>query len=162
MQQDFLSKSFTSKFRFWLETQNPLVLSIVVVRPSKYLVQTDITVYFCFSNSGMNSFQWSLQFHEQKFPYTECICQNQISLVDLKAPLCVFLIVGPKRNAGSVLIPVFDTAFYALSHGSKHFVLYGSCKNRLFQRLWWAVEEFWPIRKWLKKVPWRKVYYYKL
>ena len=126
MQQDFLSKSFTSKFRFWLETQNPLVLSIVVVRPSKYLVQTDITVYFCFSNSGMNSFP---QFHEQKFPYTECICQNQISLVDLKAPLCVFLIVGPKRNAGSVLIPVFDTAFYALSHGTFGFALHRSFSN---------------------------------
>ena len=48
------------------------------------------------------------------------------SLVDLKAPLCVFLIVCPKQNAGSVLIPVFDTAYYALSHGTLGFALHGS------------------------------------
>ena len=50
------------------------------------------------------------------------------SLVDLKAPLCVFLIVCPKQNAGSVLIPVFDTAYYALSHGTLGFAL-GSLYN---------------------------------
>ena len=61
----------------------------------------------------------------------------------------------PKQNARSLLTPVSDPAFYALSHGSKHFLLHGSSNNRLFQRFWLAVEEFWPIRKWLKKLPWR-------
>ena len=53
------------------------------------------------------------------------------------------------------MTPVSDPAFYALSHGSKHFVFHGSSNNRLFQRFWLAVEEFWPIRKRLKKVPCR-------
>ena len=69
--------------------------------------------------------------------------------------LFVFSINGPEQNARSLLTPVSDPAFYALSHGSKHFLLHGSSNNRLFQRFWLAVEEFWPIRKWLKKLPWR-------
>jgi len=40
--------------------------------------------------------------------------------------------------------------------GSKHFLLHGSFNDRLFQRFWLAVEEFLPIRKWLKKLPWRE------
>ena len=48
---------------------------------------------------------------------------------------------------------VSDTVFYALSHGSLHFV-HGSFNNHLFQRFWLVVEKFWPIRKWLKKLPW--------
>ena len=71
-----------------------------------------------------------------------------------KARHC-FLINCPKQNARSLLTPVSDPAFYALSHGSKHFLLHGSSNNHLFQRFWLAVEEFWPIRKWLKKLPWR-------
>ena len=67
----------------------------------------------------------------------------------------VFSINGPKPNSRSLLTPVSDPTFYALSHGSKHFLLHGSSNNRLFQRFWLAVEEFWPIRKWLKKLPWR-------
>ena len=69
--------------------------------------------------------------------------------------VCFFSINGLKQNARSLLTPVSDPAFYALSHGSKHFLLHGSSKNHLFQRFWLAVEEFWPIRKWLKKLPWR-------
>ena len=69
--------------------------------------------------------------------------------------LFVFSVNGPKQNARSLLTPVSDPTFYALSHGSKHFLLHGSSNNRLFQRFWLAVEEFWPIRKWLKKLPWR-------
>ena len=51
--------------------------------------------------------------------------------------------------------PVSVTVFYALSHGSLYFVLHGSFNNHLFQRIWLAVEESLPIRKWLKKLPWR-------
>ena len=69
--------------------------------------------------------------------------------------LFVFSINGPKQNARSLLTAVSDPAFYALSHGSKHFVLHGSSNNRLHQGFWLAVEEFWPIRRWLKKLPWR-------
>ena len=69
--------------------------------------------------------------------------------------LFVFLINGVKQNARSLLTPVSDTDFYALLHGSLHFVLHGSSNNRLFQRFLLAVEDFQPIRKWLKKLPWR-------
>ena len=44
----------------------------------------------------------------------------------------------------------------ALSHGSLHFVLHGSFHNRLFQKFWLVVEKYWPIRKWLKMLPWTK------
>ena len=40
--------------------------------------------------------------------------------------LFVFLIVGPKQNAGSLLTLVSDTVFYALSHGTLGFALHGS------------------------------------
>ena len=43
--------------------------------------------------------------------------------------LFVFLIVGPKQNAGSLLTPVSDTVFYALSHGTLGFALHGSSFN---------------------------------
>ena len=48
--------------------------------------------------------------------------------------LFVFSINGPKQNARSLLTPVSDPTFYALSHGSKHFLLHGSSNNCLFQR----------------------------
>ena len=53
------------------------------------------------------------------------------------------------------MTPVFHTDFYALSYGTLHFVLHGSSNNCLFQRFLLAVEDFQPIRKWLKKLPWR-------
>ena len=55
-----------------------------------------------------------------------------------REPLFVFSINGPKQNARSLLTPVSDPAFYALSHGSKHFLLHGSSNNHLFQRFWLA------------------------
>ena len=69
-------------------------------------------------------------------------------------PPFVFSIRGPKQNARSPLTPVSETVFYLFSHGSLHFVLHGSFNYRLFQRFWLVVEKFWPIRKWLKKLPW--------
>ena len=53
--------------------------------------------------------------------------------------LFVFFDKLPKQNARSLLTPVSDPAFYALPHGSKHFLLHGSSNNRLFQRFWLAV-----------------------
>ena len=64
--------------------------------------------------------------------------------------LLVFSICGLKQNARSLLTPVSDTVFNALSHGSLHFVLHGRFNNHLFQRFWLVVEKFWPLRKWLK------------
>ena len=43
--------------------------------------------------------------------------------------LFVFLIVGPKQNAGSLLTPVSETVFYALSYGTLGFALHGSSLN---------------------------------
>ena len=43
--------------------------------------------------------------------------------------LFVFSIVGPKQNAGSLLTPVSDTVFNALSHGTLGFALHGSSFN---------------------------------
>ena len=45
----------------------------------------------------------------------------------------------------------------ALSNSSLHFVLHGSLINRLFQRFLLAVEENQPVKKWLKKLPWRAI-----
>ena len=44
-------------------------------------------------------------------------------------PLFVFSKLGPKQNAGSLLTPVSDTVFYALSHGTLGFALHGSSLN---------------------------------
>ena len=41
----------------------------------------------------------------------------------------VFSMVGPKQNAGSLLTPVSDTIFDALSHGTLGFALHGSFFN---------------------------------
>ena len=41
-------------------------------------------------------------------------------------PLFVFLKSDPKQNARSLLTPVSDPAFHALSHGSLSFALHGS------------------------------------
>ena len=94
---------------------------------------------------------------------TETVCVGRHRLKNWKhcfrnsppRPLFVFSIVGPKQNAGSLLTHVSDSVFIALSHGTLGFALNGSFNNHLFQRIWLAVEEFQPIRKWLKKMPWR-------
>ena len=63
-----------------------------------------------------------------------------------------------------VLILMFHTlmfhiactvVYYAFPHGTLIFAFHGSFNNHLFQRIWLAVEESTPIRKWLKKLPCR-------
>ena len=46
--------------------------------------------------------------------------------------LFVFLKSDPKQNARSLLTPVSDPAFQALSHGSHGFALHGSFFNHFF------------------------------
>ena len=69
--------------------------------------------------------------------------------------LFVFSMSGHKQNVNSILTHVSNTVFHALSHGSLHFALHGSLINRLFQRILLAADENQPIRKWLKKLPWK-------
>ena len=45
------------------------------------------------------------------------------------SPLFVFSIDDPKQNVTSLLTPVFETVFYALSHGTLGFALHGSSFN---------------------------------
>ena len=40
-----------------------------------------------------------------------------------------FLDSWPQQNAGSLLTPVFETVFYALSHGTLGFALHGTSFN---------------------------------
>ena len=49
--------------------------------------------------------------------------------------LFVFSIYSLKQNAGSLLTPVSDTVFYALSHGTLGFAFHGSFNNQLIQRI---------------------------
>ena len=44
--------------------------------------------------------------------------------------LFVYMKSDPKQNARSLLTPVSDPAFHALSHGSLSFALHGSFFNR--------------------------------
>ena len=99
---------------------------------------------FSSHNSVFNGFQ-TRTFTEF---FTECVMYEGCSLF-------VFSINGLKQNARSLLTPFSNTDFYPLLHGSLHFVLHGSSNNHLFQRFWLAVEDFQPIRRWLKKLPWR-------
>ena len=69
--------------------------------------------------------------------------------------LFVFSTDGPKQNATSLLTPVSNIVFYALSSGTLGFALHGSFNNHLHERIWLAVEEFPPIRKWFTELPWR-------
>ena len=45
--------------------------------------------------------------------------------------LLVFSIDGSKQNAGSLLTPVSNTVFHALSHGTFGFTLHGSLFNQV-------------------------------
>ena len=49
------------------------------------------------------------------------------------------------------MTPVSNIVFYALSSGTFGFALHGSFNNHLHERICLAVEEFPPIKKWLKK-----------
>ena len=52
-----------------------------------------------------------------------------LSAIKENISLFVFSMVGPKQNAGSLLAPVSDTVFDALSHGTLGFALHGSYLN---------------------------------
>ena len=49
--------------------------------------------------------------------------------------LFVFSIDGPKRNATSLLTPVSNIVFHALSSGTLGFALHGSFNNHLHERI---------------------------
>ena len=49
--------------------------------------------------------------------------------------LFVFSIDGPKQNATSLLTPVSNIVFYALSSGTLGFALHGSFNNHLHERI---------------------------
>ena len=56
--------------------------------------------------------------------------ENKNRYPDLyKTALFVFSMHGPKQNAGSLLTPVSETVFYALSYGTLGFALHGSSLN---------------------------------
>ena len=58
-----------------------------------------------------------------------------ISPINKGGALFVFSICDHKQNARSLLTPVSDTVFYALSRGtSLNYVLHGRFNNCLFQR----------------------------
>ena len=69
--------------------------------------------------------------------------------------LFVFLISDPKQNARSLLTPVSDPAFYALSHGTLGFALHGSFSNRFLigQNSSTANQNL--LNKRLSGLPWR-------
>ena len=58
---------------------------------------------------------------------------------DKMVTLFVFSIDGPKQNAGSLLTPVSDIVFYALSSGTHGFALHGSFNKHLHERFWLAI-----------------------
>ena len=62
-----------------------------------------------------------------------------------------FLTIWHQTKCRVILTPVFIIVFDALSHGTLGFAFHGSF-NLLFQRIWLAVEEFPPIKKWFKYV----------
>ena len=71
------------------------------------------------------------------------------------SPLFVFSIDGPKQNAGSLLTPVSNIDFYALSSGTLGFALHGSSVNHFLigGYSYTANQILW--NKWLLKLPWK-------
>ena len=69
--------------------------------------------------------------------------------------LFVFSMVVPKQNAGSLLTPVSDTVFYALSYGNLGFALHGSYLNHFLIGGNSSTANQIFSRKWLLKLPWR-------
>ena len=63
--------------------------------------------------------------------------------------------VGPKQNAGSLLTPVSDTVFNALSHGTLGFALNGSSLNRFLIGANSSTANQILSFKWILKLPWR-------
>ena len=76
---------------------------------------------------------------------------NEIGLI----ALFVFLIVGPKQNAGSLLTPVLDTIFHTLSHGTFGLALHGSLFNHVFIGGKSSTANQILSCKWILKLPWR-------
>ena len=73
----------------------------------------------------------------------------------VRETLFVFLIVGPKQNAGSLLTPVSETVFYALSYGTLGFALHGSSLNHFLIGGNSSTANQILSCKWLLKLPWR-------
>ena len=70
----------------------------------------------------------------------DCSWHFKIPLKQL--PLFVFLIVGPKQNAGSLLTPVSDTVFDALSHGTLVLHSMVALKTTYFKESDWLLKNF--------------------
>ena len=73
--------------------------------------------------------------------------------MDVLSTLFVFSIVGPKQNAGSLLTPISDTVFYALSHGALGFALHGSSFNHFLINGNSSTANQILSNKWLLKLP---------
>ena len=56
-----------------------------------------------------------------------------LEMIQITVTVDFFSIGGLKQNTRSLLTLVSDTVFFALSHGSLHFVLHSSFNNRLYQ-----------------------------
>ena len=73
----------------------------------------------------------------------------------LYVSLFVFSIDGPKQNAGSLLTPVSNIVFYALSSGTLGFALHGSSVNHFLIGGNSSTANQILSCKWLLKLPWR-------
>ena len=73
----------------------------------------------------------------------------------INRPLFVFLIDGPKQNATSLLTPVSNIVFYALSSGTLGFALHGSSVNHFLIGGNSSTANQILSCKWLLKLPWR-------
>ena len=69
--------------------------------------------------------------------------------------LFVFSIDGPKQNATSLLTPVSNIVFYALSSGTLGFALHGSSVNHFLIGGNSSTANQILSCKWLLKLPWR-------
>ena len=76
------------------------------------------------------------------------ICASHYSLF-------VFLIDGPKQNATSLLTPVSNIVFYALSSGTLSFALHGSSISHFLIGGNSSTAKQILSCKWLLKLPWR-------
>ena len=105
---------------------------------------------------SVDSFMSLPMFDRLRYENNGIVCpQCGFFHVSRNVSLFVFSIDGPKQNATSLLTPVSDIVFYALSSGTLGFALHGSFNNHLHERIRLAVEEFPAIRKWFKDLPWR-------
>ena len=66
--------------------------------------------------------------------------------------LFVFSKNGPNQNARSLLTPLFLAQLFMLFHMVASMA---APISAYFKDSDWLLEEFWPLRKWFKKLPWR-------